>query len=99
MNIIYNWDHFYPLTGEPNGKTLECWTVLHAGAAQSTSTAKIVPSRDPADIERSVGRDPDLHRPQLHELGITHFTGRCRPARLDQVARPVERLAPVCTRP
>ena len=50
--------------------------MLRAGAAQSTSTAKIGPSRDPADIEHSVGikRDPDLHRPQLHELSITHFT-------------------------
>ena len=52
MDIIYNWDHFYPLTGEPNGKTLECWTVLRAGAAQGTSTAKIGPNRDLADIER-----------------------------------------------
>jgi len=52
VDIIYNWDHFYLLTGEPNGKSLECRTVLRAGAAQSTSTAKIGPGRDLADIER-----------------------------------------------
>jgi len=24
VDVIYDWDHFYLLTGEPNGKTLEC---------------------------------------------------------------------------
>ena len=77
MDIIYNWDHFYPLTGEPNGKTLRSAGPCSVrGRRRATSTAMIGPSRDPADINgRSVSkRDPDLHRPQLHELGITHFT-------------------------
>ena len=27
-DIVYNWDHFYPLYGEPDGKHFECWTML-----------------------------------------------------------------------
>jgi hypothetical protein len=71
VDVIYDWDHFYLLTGEPNGKTLECWTVLRAGAAQGTSTAKIGRSRDPADIEPSVGikRDPGPPSPATARTG------------------------------
>jgi probable F420-dependent oxidoreductase len=36
VDIIFNWDHFYPLYGEPEGKHLECWTMLGAWAEQTT---------------------------------------------------------------
>jgi probable F420-dependent oxidoreductase len=32
VDIIYNWDHFYPLYGAPDGKHFECWTTLAAWA-------------------------------------------------------------------
>ncbi|MFQ5553804.1 MAG: LLM class F420-dependent oxidoreductase [Acidimicrobiia bacterium] len=32
VDIAYNWDHFYPLYGEPDGKHFECWTMLGAWA-------------------------------------------------------------------
>ena len=32
VDIVYNWDHFYPLNGAPEGKHLECWTMLGAWA-------------------------------------------------------------------
>lgn len=32
VDIIYNWDHFYPLYGPPDGPHFECWTVLGAWA-------------------------------------------------------------------
>jgi probable F420-dependent oxidoreductase len=35
-DIVFNWDHFYPLYGEPDGKHFECWTMLGAWA-QATS--------------------------------------------------------------
>ncbi len=38
-DTIFNWDHFYPLSGEPNGLHYECWTVL-AGMAETTSRVK-----------------------------------------------------------
>jgi len=36
LDIVYNWDHFYPLYGEPDGKHFECWTMLGAWAEQTT---------------------------------------------------------------
>src|SRR4051794_31133299 len=31
-DTLYNWDHFYPLYGDPDGKHFECWTLLAAMA-------------------------------------------------------------------
>jgi len=31
-DTLFNWDHFYPLSGEPEGKHFECWTLLAAMA-------------------------------------------------------------------
>lgn len=36
VDIAFNWDHFYPLYGEPEGKHFECWTMLAAWAEQSS---------------------------------------------------------------
>lgn len=36
VDIAFNWDHFYPLYGEPEGKHFECWTMLAAWAEQTT---------------------------------------------------------------
>ena len=36
VDIAYNWDHFYPLYGEPEGKHFECWTMLAAWAEQTS---------------------------------------------------------------
>ena len=40
VDVIFNWDHFFPLYGEPEGKHFECWTMLGAWAEQ-TSRAEI----------------------------------------------------------
>ncbi|GAA0249495.1 LLM class F420-dependent oxidoreductase [Cryptosporangium japonicum] len=39
-DILFNWDHFFPLYGEPDGEHFECWTILAAWAEQ-TSRAEI----------------------------------------------------------
>jgi probable F420-dependent oxidoreductase len=39
-DIVFNWDHFYPLYGEPEGKHFECWTMLGAWA-EATSRVEI----------------------------------------------------------
>ncbi|MBA2374782.1 MAG: LLM class F420-dependent oxidoreductase [Actinomycetota bacterium] len=31
-DTLFNWDHFYPLSGAPEGKHFECWTLLGAMA-------------------------------------------------------------------
>jgi probable F420-dependent oxidoreductase len=37
-DIAYTWDHFFPLYGDPDGASLECWTTL---AAWAEATARI----------------------------------------------------------
>ncbi|GIF07828.1 LLM class F420-dependent oxidoreductase [Actinoplanes siamensis] len=39
-DVLFNWDHFYPLYGEPDGLHFECWTML-AAWAESTSRVEI----------------------------------------------------------
>jgi len=36
VDIAYNWDHFYPLYGDPDGPHFECWTMLGAWAEQTS---------------------------------------------------------------
>ena len=40
LDVLFNWDHFYPLYGEPEGKHYECWPMLGAWA-ESTSRVEI----------------------------------------------------------
>jgi probable F420-dependent oxidoreductase len=35
VDILYNWDHFYPLGGDQDGKHFEAWTMLGAWAEQT----------------------------------------------------------------
>ena len=35
-DVIFNWDHFFPLAGDPDGKHFECWTMLGAWAEQTS---------------------------------------------------------------
>jgi len=30
VDVIFTWDHFFPLNGDPEGKHFECWTMLAA---------------------------------------------------------------------
>ena len=36
VDVVFNWDHFFPLYGEPDGKHFECWTMLGAWAEQTS---------------------------------------------------------------
>jgi probable F420-dependent oxidoreductase len=40
IDVVYNWDHFFPLFGEADGKHFECWTMLGAWA-EATSRVEI----------------------------------------------------------
>lgn len=35
VDVVFNWDHFYPLYGDPDGAHYECWTMLAAWAEQT----------------------------------------------------------------
>jgi probable F420-dependent oxidoreductase len=36
VDIAFNWDHFFPLSGDPQGLHFECWTMLAAWAEQTS---------------------------------------------------------------
>ena len=36
VDIIFNWDHFFPLSGAPDGEHFESWTMLAAIAEQTS---------------------------------------------------------------
>jgi probable F420-dependent oxidoreductase len=36
VDVAFNWDHFFPLYGDPEGAHFECWTMLGAWAEQTS---------------------------------------------------------------
>jgi probable F420-dependent oxidoreductase len=40
VDIVFTWDHFFPLYGDPDGRHFECWTMLGAWA-EATSRVEI----------------------------------------------------------
>lgn len=40
VDVIFNWDHFFPLSGDPDGLHFECWTMLGAWA-EATENVEI----------------------------------------------------------
>jgi probable F420-dependent oxidoreductase len=36
VDVVFNWDHFFPLYGDPDGAHYECWTMLGAWAEQTS---------------------------------------------------------------
>jgi len=39
LDVIYTWDHFFPLSGDPNGNHFEAWTLIAALGAQTKRAA------------------------------------------------------------
>ena len=36
-DVVFNWDHFFPLSGEPDGLHFESWSLLAAWAEQTST--------------------------------------------------------------
>jgi probable F420-dependent oxidoreductase len=54
VDVVFTWDHFFPLSGDRDGKHFECWTML-AAWAEATDRVEL------GALVSSVGyRNPDL---------------------------------------
>ena len=83
-DVVFNWDHFYPLSGDPDGLHFESWTMLAAIAEQTlislgegTQVAREegvamtqISAQEQARFRKLYDRDAERNAAKLARFGI-----------------------------